>query len=357
MVNRVSTTRTTKASHNAISGKLLHWYEEHARTLPWRTGPKDRARGSTPDPYAVWLSEIMLQQTTVATVTPRFGEFLTRWPTASDLAAAPLDDVLGAWAGLGYYARARNLHRCAQAITSEYGGVFPDTEEALRALPGIGAYTAAAIASIAFDRHAIVIDGNVERVTARLCALDAPIKKAKRAIREYAEGYWPAKRSGDFAQALMDLGATICTPRSPHCQTCPISSECKAFQKGTPEAYPLKAPKQAKPTRYGAAFLLMNDAGEVLFERRPDNGLLGGMLGLPGTEWTGRAPDASFAKAPEKGRWRLAGQARHTFTHFHLILDVFKKHSRHKPQASEIWLAPDAARLPTVMKKALDVGL
>ncbi len=354
--------RAGRRTRGSIGGALLDWYEDNARVLPWRVGPKARAKGVHPDPYAVWLSEIMLQQTTVATVTPRYGAFLAQWPTVMDMAASPVDDVLSAWAGLGYYARARNLHKCARVVAEEYGGIFPDTEEELRALPGIGAYTAAAIAAIAFNRHAVVVDGNIERVTTRLFAIEKPIKEAKPFIKECAEKYWPAGPSGDFAQAMMDLGATVCTPKTPNCEQCPISDHCTAYKQGKPGAYPVKAPKKIKPTRYGAVFVLCNADGEVLLECRPEKGLLGGMLGLPGGAWVesgGKAlnSEAVLADAPEKGRWALGGEARHTFTHFHLVMDVYVKETKRRSKPGEIWRRSADASLPTVMRKALDVGL
>ena len=302
----------------------------------------------------VWLSEIMLQQTTVATVTPRYAAFLERWPSVAHMAAAPLDDVLGQWAGLGYYARARNLHKCAVAIVDQFDGAFPQTEEQLLALPGVGAYTAAAIAAIAYDQRAIVIDGNIERVVSRFFAIEAPLPASKPEIRSKAEILWPQKRSGDFAQGLMDLGATICTPRNPDCEACPLQGDCLAFEKGLTADLPHKAKKKAKPTRYGAAFVLFNKEGDVLFERRPEKGLLGGMLGLPGTEWMDVKP---VAKAPKEESWRLVGAARHTFTHFNLLLDVHCAESARLPKEGERWIAPDEVKLPTVMKKALNVAL
>ncbi len=340
-----------------LTRALLRWYGQNARTLPWRVGPKERAAGVSPDPYAVWLSEVMLQQTTVATVAPRFAAFLANWPTVEALAAAPLDEVLGEWAGLGYYARARNLHKCAVAV-ADLGG-FPDTEDGLRDLPGIGAYTAAAIAAIAFDRRAVVVDGNIERVVARLFAVATPLPGAKPELKTLAEQIWPAKSSGDFAQGLMDLGATICRPKAPSCLLCPIHDHCAAHAAGRADEFPKKAAKKAKPTRRGAAFALFNGKGEVLFERREEKGLLGGMLGLPGTQWAEQSGDDDFAAAPAIADWHAAGEALHTFTHFHLRLDVFRaaapKGFRRKPD--QLWISPADAKLPTVMKKALECAL
>lgn len=338
-----------------IAAALLAWYDRAARDLPWRVSPAARATGARADPYAVWLSEVMLQQTTVATVRGRFERFLARWPGVETLAAAPLDDVLGEWAGLGYYARARNLHKCAQVVASEHDGKFPDTEEALRALPGVGAYTAAAVAAIAFDRPAVVVDGNVERVVARLFAIETPLPDARPAIRERTAALTPEKRAGDFAQAMMDLGAGVCSPRAPKCLLCPVAAHCAAVKRGAPEAFPARRPRGEKPVRKGAAFALFDAEGRVLLERRAPEGLLGGMLGLPGSAWAENANGA--AMAPERARWSNAGVVRHTFTHFHLYLDVYAAATRRRPRRGEIWIAPGEARLPTVMRKALERAL
>lgn len=336
---------------------LLAWYDRAARDLPWRVGPAARANGVRPDPYAVWLSEIMLQQTTVATVRPRFEAFLARWPDIEALAAAPVEDVLGEWAGLGYYARARNLHKCARVVAGEHGGKFPHTEESLLALPGVGAYTAAAIAAIAFDAPAVVVDGNVERVVARLFAVETPLPGGKAEIRARAGELAPKERPGDFAQAMMDLGAGVCTPRRPKCLICPLAGFCEALKRGEAEAYPAKRPKAEKPTRKGAVFALFNSKGEVLLQRRDENGLLGGMLGLPGTPWAKHLDTDVFVAAPARADWSDAGAVRHTFTHFHLDLDVYAGEAGRKKCAAGEWLDPGAARLPTVMKKALERAL
>ena len=310
-----------------------------------------------PDPYRVWLSEIMLQQTTVSTVAPRYQAFLDAWPRVQDMAAAPVADILGQWAGLGYYARARNLHKCAQVVSNDFGGIFPKSEAELVLLPGIGDYTAAAIAAIAFDRRAIVVDGNIERVVARLFEIETPLPRAKPVIKKMADTIWPRARSGDFAQALMDLGATICRPKAPTCLLCPLQKKCGAHLYDSPERFPQKAPKRPKPTRFGVVYALENTRGEILFERRPDKGLLGGMLGLPGTEWSEEKPKPSSG-APLDANWQHVGEITHTFTHFHLVLGVYlggaPKGFRRKP--AQAWIAPEAARLPTVMAKALRVA-
>jgi len=346
---------------SAIAPALLRWYGRNARTLPWRVGPKDLKSGAAPDPYHVWLSEIMLQQTTVATVVTRYGEFLERWPNVVVMAATPLDDILGAWAGLGYYARARNLHKCAVVVASDHGGEFPDREEALRALPGIGDYTAAAIAAIAFNQRAVVVDGNIERVVSRIIAIETPLPAAKPIIKQYTNYIWPKARSGDFAQGLMDLGAGVCRPKAPSCSSCPISSHCDAYARGEPGRFPVKAPKKPKPIRTGVVFALRNRKGEILFERRPDKGLLGGMLGLPGTDWLveqGRAgPGAGDAFT--KTTWKKTGSITHIFTHFHLTLEVYVgvAPKGFRRSSNQQWIAPAKARLPTVMKKAVELAV
>jgi A/G-specific adenine glycosylase len=257
---------------------LLRWYEAERRDLPWRYGPRKKA-----DPYRVWLSEIMLQQTTVKAVIPYFQKFVTRWPNVAALAAAPLEEVLQQWAGLGYYSRARNLKACADAVVRDFDGVFPRTENALRELPGIGPYTAAAIAAIAFGEKATPVDGNVERVVSRLFAVQQPLPAAKSEIRNLAATLTPARRAGDFAQAMMDLGAEICTPKNPSCLVCPVQQDCAASARGLAESLPIKAQKLARPSRYGVAFLVQREDGAVLLRQRPEAGLLGGMLEVPST--------------------------------------------------------------------------
>jgi A/G-specific adenine glycosylase len=307
---------------------LLAWYDRHRRILPWRAGPGER-----PDPYRVWLSEIMLQQTTVKTVAPYYARFVRRWPDIHSLAAAPLQDVLKTWAGLGYYARARNLHACAQVVTETHGGRFPSSEVELLALPGIGPYTAAAIAAIAFDHHAMPVDGNIERIVARLFAVEEPLPGAKPKIRRLAETLTPERRSGDFAQGLMDLGASICTPARPACALCPLSDECKARRRGDPEIFPVKATKVKGRLRRGAAFVALRADGCVLLRSRPMKGLLGGMTELPTTDWTpdfdertarAQAPRFSPLRNAASLKWRrVSGSVTHVFTHFPLELVIY----------------------------------
>lgn len=339
------------------SALLLDWYDAHARVLPWRVGPQDRSAGVTPDPYAVWLSEIMLQQTTVAAVKDYFHRFTARWPTVTALAGAEDAEVMGEWAGLGYYARARNLLKCARVVAGDLGGRFPDTVEGLLKLPGIGPYTAGAIAAIAFDRPAPVMDGNVERVMARLFAVATPLPEAKPALRDRTEALTPQERPGDHAQAVMDLGATICTPRNPACGICPLRDSCAARAKGIAADLPRKAPKKAKPTRCGIAYLARRSDGAWLLETRPEKGLLGGMLGWPGSDWTETAPQEA---PPLAADWHDPGlEVRHTFTHFHLRLalrlarvgDIAPDRGAFLPRES---FRP--ASLPTVMRKAFDLA-
>ncbi|MDP1626761.1 MULTISPECIES: A/G-specific adenine glycosylase [Alphaproteobacteria] len=362
--------KAKEISGKAAAAPLLAWYDKHARVLPWRAQKGERA-----DPYVVWLSEIMLQQTTVATVGPYFKGFLKRWPNVEALAGAPQEEVMKAWAGLGYYSRARNLHACAKAVSSVHGGKFPDTVEGLERLPGIGPYTAAAIAAIAFGRAATVVDGNVERVVARLFEIETPLPAAKPEIREKARTLTPEARTGDFAQAMMDLGATVCTPRSPACNRCPINDLCDARAAGTQDLLPARAPKKPRPTRRGACFWLMLD-GHVWLRRRPDKGLLGGMLEVPGTPWDerdchrtvidlsqgeNRAPRGVAGEvldhAPMAAEWRLVpGLVEHTFTHFHLELEVFTATTRKKliPGREGMWVPLEEVAgeaLPTVMRK------
>lgn len=332
---------------------MLDWYDRNRRDLPWRAKP-----GTQADPYHVWLSEVMLQQTTVATVAPYFAKFLARWPRIEDLAAAPLEAVLDQWAGLGYYARARNLHKTAQAVASRHRGRFPRTVEGLAALPGIGPYTAAAVAAIAFDAPAAPVDGNIERVLTRLFAIDTPLPAAKGELRALAQSLCPPARSGDYAQALMDLGSGICTPRKPACVLCPLNVLCQARRAGDPEIYPRKAAKAPRPHRYGVAYWLQRGDGMVLLVRRPESGLLGGMLALPTGDWTAEPPDAASIKAaaPLPAHWQgLEGEVRHVFTHFELHLTVQAAAIRLGDPRLGHWTDParlDEAGLPTLFAKA-----
>ena len=334
-----------------IRSRLLAWYDAHARALAWRAPPG--AAGRT-EPYRVWLSEVMLQQTTTVHATPYFLSFTARWPTVSDLAAAEDAEVMAAWAGLGYYARARNLLACARAVARDHGGVFPQTEAQLLALPGVGAYTAAAVAAIAFDQSANVVDGNVERVMARLFAVETPLPAARPELRRLAARFVSDHRPGDWAQALMDLGATVCRPRSPLCGQCPISGDCAGLAAGAPERFPVRAKKAEKPRRHGVAYVILDDLGRVALERRPDKGLLGGMLGLPTSDWS---TVAEARTPPFPGDWRDAGAVEHVFTHFALTLHV--RVARTADTGAYAWTDPGPARaaLPTVFAKALDRGL
>ena len=343
--------------HQDLAGKLLAWYDGHARDLPWRAKP-----GIKPDPYHVWLSEIMLQQTTVATVRDYYIKFLSRWPEVADLATASQEDVLRAWAGLGYYARARNLHACAKEVVRDWNGEFPDTEEALRTLPGIGPYTAAAIAAIAFDQRHAAVDGNVERVMARVYAIESPLPAAKPLIKEKAQALVPKKRAGDFAQALMDLGATICTPRTANCHICPWTDNCNGRKRGIAESLPRKMPKAKIPTRLGIAFWIERDDGRILLRRRPQKGLLGGMVEIPSTPWEAKLPRK--VAGPVKASWTKSTLlVEHTFTHFHLQLSVWKTSTTDLslPDHGDYrWVHKDELvheALPSLMRKVVVVAL
>ena len=339
---------------------LLAWYDRHRRKLPWRAPPGERA-----DPYRVWLSEIMLQQTTVKAVGPYYARFLARWPDIRALAAAPLDDVLKAWAGLGYYARARNLHACARVVVERHGGQIPASEDGLRDLPGIGAYTAAAIAAIAFDAPATPVDGNIERVIARLYAIDTPLPAAKPEISRLARGLTPPRRAGDFAQAMMDLGATICTPKTPACALCPWNESCAAYARGDAETFPRRVPKREGALRRGAAFVVRRADGFVLLRTRPEKGLLGGMTEVPTTEWTkdfdesGALKGAPRFAAKKLLKWRrTAGVVRHVFTHFPLELTVYAADvpARTPAPKETRWIAIAelaGEALPSLMRKVL----
>ncbi|MDE1996544.1 MAG: A/G-specific adenine glycosylase [Rhizobiaceae bacterium] len=348
----------TKPSEVPTAPRLLAWYDRHHRDLPWRVSPPMAARGILPDPYHIWLSEVMLQQTTVPAVKAYFAKFLERWPTVGDRAAAPTDDVMAAWAGLGYYARARNLKKCAEAVANDHGGIFPDTEEGLRALPGIGDYTSAAVAAIAFNRQAAVMDGNVERVISRLYAIATPLPAAKPLMKQKVAMLTPADRPGDFAQAMMDLGATICTPKRPACSLCPFNDACEALRLHDPEHFPVKAAKKDKPVRQGAAFVAVNGDGEIYLRRRVASGLLGGMTEVPTTGWTARIDgETTTAAAPFAADWQMAGTVTHVFTHFELRLSIFRAQVKKEIADHDGWWEPvtnlEAQALPTVMKKAI----
>jgi A/G-specific adenine glycosylase len=336
--------------------RLLAWYDHHRRDLPWRA-----PTGQRPDPYRVWLSEIMLQQTRVEAVRPYYAAFVNRWPRIEDLAAADLDEVLVAWQGLGYYARARNLHLAARLVAG--AGRFPGSEAELRRLPGVGAYTAAAIAAIAFGIRTAPVDGNVLRVLARLLALATPLPEASDAVSAYADRLVPAARPGDFAQAMMDLGATVCTPRAPACLTCPWRQDCRALAKGQPEAYPVKVQKYSRPQRYGVAFWVQRPDRSVLLRRRPLHGLLGGMMEVPSSEWrdTPWTLAEALPGAPLPADWqRLPGVVIHVFTHFRLELAVVAARAAADAKAPGGWFPIDQLSqqaLPTVMKKIVRLAL
>ncbi|GAA0537717.1 A/G-specific adenine glycosylase [Rhizomicrobium palustre] len=344
-----------------VSTLLLAWYDRHRRVLPWRALPGKKA-----DPYRVWLSEIMLQQTTVQAVGPYFKDFLSRWPRVEDLAAAPLDEVLAAWAGLGYYARARNLHKAAKVVAEEMGGKFPDTAEGLRALPGVGPYTAGAIAAIAFDRPEAAMDANAERVVARLFAITAPLPGSKPEIIARGKGLVPQNRAGDFAQAMMDLGSAICTVKRPACGNCPLRALCAAEAQGIAENLPVKGPKTVRPIKRGAAFVVRDRKGAVLLIKRPEKGLLGGMLEPPLGPWTEKFPKPAEAlkQAPFEADWKkLPGIVRHVFTHFELEIEAWVAEVKARPSSlwkdaprEILWVDVErlgAVALPTVMKKII----
>lgn len=332
---------------------MLRWYDRHRRELPWRALPHEKA-----DPYRVWLSEMMLQQTTVATVTPYFNKFIRAWPTLTALAGADLDDILRVWAGLGYYRRAKLLHEAARILQADFKGHFPDDEAVLRSLPGIGVYTAAAIAAIAFDKPANVVDGNVERVMARLFLVDEPLPHAKKTLRGLAATLVPSRRPGDYAQALMDLGATVCTPRAPSCSACPWKRHCRAFALGKEGVFPRRRVQKAKPIRKTTAFVLLNDRGDVLLRRRPSHGLLANMMEVPTSPWhKGEAfpQEQDFACTPAKAVWtKCPGVVRHVFSHFILEAVVFKAVVRRKHSGTWVSLADlDKQALPSVMEKII----
>lgn len=339
----------------SVPARLLPWYDANRRVLPWRALP-----GETPDPYRVWLSEIMLQQTTVTAVAPKFLAFIRRWPTVFDLAGSSLDDALVEWAGLGYYARARNLHACARLVAERLGGRFPDTVEALAELPGIGPYTAGAIAAIAFDRRAVAVDGNVERVVARLFAVEEPMPTAKPRLRELAATLVPERRPGDHTQAMMDLGAGVCVARSPRCDLCPLAELCAGRGRGLAAELPKRAAKAERPTRRGVVFVLIDAAGNTLLRERPPRGLLGGMTEFPGTAWEEGGP--TTVRAPLAADWETVGVVEHVFTHFRLELEVRRARVRAIPPGTVGGYLHPADRLgeralPSLMRKVARLAL
>jgi A/G-specific adenine glycosylase len=348
-----------------VASLLLRWYDAERRELPWRAQPGER-----PDPYRVWLSEIMLQQTTVKAVAPFYAKFLRRWPSVEALAKAPLDDVLAVWSGLGYYSRARNLHRAANMIVERYLGRFPADEQLLQELPGVGPYTAAAIAAIAFGRNATPVDGNVERVVARLNAVTEPLPGAKSELRRIAVALTPARRTGDFAQAMMDLGATICSPKRPSCMICPLQNHCEAHRQGIASALPRRTARGERPIRRGVAFLALREDGHVLLRKRLEAGLLAGMMEVPTTEWTEDwvGADEALRGTPVRADWwPVPGMVSHTFTHFHLELLIYRALV---PASSHLnlWAAPERCKwvarkylrrqaLPSLFRKVITHAL
>jgi A/G-specific adenine glycosylase len=346
----------SEAKRKAIVARTLAWWDRSRRSLAWRAEP-----GEIPDPYRVWLSEVLLQQTTAQAATPYYQAFIVRWPRVEDLAAAPIEDVMSAFAGLGYYSRARNLHACAKEIARR-GGKFPSEEAGLRGLPGIGAYTAAAIAAIAFGRQTAPVDGNIARILARLLALEKPIARPRGELAAAARALAPSRRAGDFTQALMDIGATLCRPRNPACGLCPLADDCVAFQAGVPEVYPRRAEARARPQRQGAVFFARRSDGAFLARRRPPRGLLASTIELPGTPWTSRNPDDGLAgAAPVDARWRrLPGDIEQVFTHFALKLVVYATEFEGRAPADCFWVKPDAvggAGFSSMMRKAVKHAL
>lgn len=347
-----SSLKNSKISQNLIQeyrGKLLQWYDRHRRVIPWRALPDE-----TPDPYHVWLSEIMCQQTTVQAVKAYYLKFLELWPTVQDLANAPQEDVMAAWAGLGYYARARNLHKCAKIVANDMGGRFPETQEELKKLPGIGEYTSAAIAAIAFNVPATVVDGNVERVMARFFAIKTPLPNAKKTLKQKAHLFFDGfkDRPGDLAQAFMDLGAGICIPKSPRCPLCPMKDGCMAYEKDIAAELPRKIKKTKRPKRYGCVYWVQNNNQEILMHRRPEKGLLGGMLALPSTEW-GNKKDVQHLESLNKVK-PLGTSVYHTFTHFDLELSLYTARISGPMESEYEWMVHknQEEKLPTVFKKA-----
>ncbi len=343
-------------NNNYLASELLKWYDKNARVLPWRTPPDKSKAGCRPDPYWVWLSEIMLQQTTVTVVKPYFKFFVIKWPTVMHLAAASDEEIMEAWAGLGYYRRARNLISCAKVVAAKYNGVFPDKEKLLLDLPGIGTYTSAAIKSIGFNKKATVVDGNVSRVICRLFAISTPISLSKKKIKCFAHSVLPGDRFGDYAQALMDLGSQICTPGNPNCKKCPIKEFCKSDNLGITQKIPKKIPKKILPSRYGYAFIALTTTNNIILERRPSNGLLGGTLCFPSSEWT--ESDNIIFNPPFDAEWDILNKAvTHTFSHFKLTLKI--AHCITKYQPSQQVIVPmkgfNRTALPSLMRKVFDI--
>ncbi len=346
----------SEAKRKAIVARTLQWWDPGRRALAWRAEP-----GETPDPYRVWLSEVLLQQTTAQAATPYYQAFIAKWPAVEDLAAAPVDAVMSAFAGLGYYSRARNLHACAKEIARR-GGRFPSEEADLRALPGVGAYTAAAVAAIAFNRQTGPVDGNIARVLARLIALEEPIARARGEIAAAARALAPSDRAGDFAQALMDIGATLCRPRNPACASCPLAQDCAAFRAGIPEAYPQRAEAKRRPRRQGAVFFARRPDGAFLARRRPPRGLLASTIELPGTPWTSKDTNSALTgAAPVVALWRrLPGEVEQAFTHFALSLTVYAAEFDGGAPTGCFWVAPDAIRavgFSSMMRKTVEHAL
>jgi A/G-specific adenine glycosylase len=340
---------------NTLVIDLLNWYDHNARVLPWRVGPGKRLDGARPNPYHVWLSEVMLQQTTVAAVIGYFNNFIEKWPDITALAGADEEEILKAWAGLGYYSRARNLKKCADRVVGQFGGCFPNDDVSLRSLPGIGDYTAAAIGAIAFQRAEPVVDGNIERIISRLETIEIPLPKSRPLVRQRMGALVPSERPGDFVQAMMDLGAGICAPRNPSCDECPIGNHCKAGASDNPQNWPLRLAKKPKPERVGAAFVTIDGDGAVLLQKRGEKGLLAGMSQVPTSGWTAKEDGESGADAaPFAADWQACGTIRHTFTHFHLTLHVYQAKVDGEI-TSNGWWSKDVVNeaLPTVFKKVI----
>jgi len=352
---------TPSASNSKATRKIIDWYDANARVLPWRVAPNNSQPHFLPDPYFVWLSEIMLQQTQVVTVQAYFRKFISEWPTIKDLARAELEEVLKAWAGLGYYSRARNLKKCAQIVCEEYQGQFPDDIALLKKLPGIGEYTSAALSAIAFGRPVAVVDGNVERVMTRIHAISTPVSDSKRQIRELTSRLVPVERPGDFAQAVMDLGATICTPKNPSCDRCPWQMICQAHLQFDPVNFPVKIAKKIIPKRNGAAFVAITQRGEILLRKRADKGMLAGMSEVPSTGWSSRQDgETGIEAAPFSGKWLTAGQVTHQFTHFHLAMKVYYCLLNDRAKVDGWWVTAENVMdeaLPNLMKTALTLAL